>query len=142
MVMNMIVMIAAPATLAMRTGAPLLPTAVYFQGRGHHAIVGPAVSSERRLPSERNDERKLVLGAVTRVAAPQSLKMLLPYLDDKALRGTAAAAAVAVSEKIVEFNPAEVAEAMRKSLNAGIKGDLAVKAQNLLDQAERRLQKK
>ncbi len=39
---------AGPATVAMRTGAPLLPTAVYFQGRGHHAIVGAAVSTERR----------------------------------------------------------------------------------------------
>jgi lauroyl/myristoyl acyltransferase len=38
---------AGPATLAMRTGAPLLPTAVYFQGRGHHAIVGPAISTQR-----------------------------------------------------------------------------------------------
>lgn len=38
---------AGPATVAMRTGAPLLPTAVYFQGRGHHAVVGPPVSTER-----------------------------------------------------------------------------------------------
>jgi KDO2-lipid IV(A) lauroyltransferase len=39
---------AGPATLAVRTGAPLLPTAVYFQGRGNHALVGPAVSTERK----------------------------------------------------------------------------------------------
>jgi phosphatidylinositol dimannoside acyltransferase len=39
---------AGPATLALRTGAPLLPTAVYFEGRGGHlAIVGPPVSTER-----------------------------------------------------------------------------------------------
>jgi phosphatidylinositol dimannoside acyltransferase len=39
---------AGPATLALRTGAPLLPTAVYFgpQG-GHHAVVMPPVSSSR-----------------------------------------------------------------------------------------------
>jgi phosphatidylinositol dimannoside acyltransferase len=29
--------------LARRTGAPLLPTAIYFEGRGHHAVVGPPV---------------------------------------------------------------------------------------------------
>jgi KDO2-lipid IV(A) lauroyltransferase len=39
---------AGPATLAARTGAPLLPTAVYFQGRGHHAIVGPELEADRR----------------------------------------------------------------------------------------------
>jgi phosphatidylinositol dimannoside acyltransferase len=39
---------AGPATLALRTGAPLLPTAVYFgpQG-GHHAVVMPPVPSSR-----------------------------------------------------------------------------------------------
>ena len=39
---------AGPATLAIRTGAPLLPTAVYFQGRGNHAIVGPELRVQRR----------------------------------------------------------------------------------------------
>lgn len=39
---------AGPATLALRTGAPLLPTAVYFHGEGHHAIVRPAVPAERQ----------------------------------------------------------------------------------------------
>ena len=34
---------AGPATLALRTGAPLLPTAVYFDGIGHSAIVRPPV---------------------------------------------------------------------------------------------------
>lgn len=39
---------AGPATLAARTGAPLLPTAVYFTGREHHhAIVGPQLPIER-----------------------------------------------------------------------------------------------
>ena len=37
-----------PATLALRTGAPLIPTAVYFEGRtGHLAIVEPPVDTER-----------------------------------------------------------------------------------------------
>jgi lauroyl/myristoyl acyltransferase len=35
---------AGPATLASRFGAPLLPTAVYFDGPGHHAVVRPPVS--------------------------------------------------------------------------------------------------
>jgi KDO2-lipid IV(A) lauroyltransferase len=37
-----------PATLAFRAGAPLLPAAVYFDGRRHLGIVRPAVPAERR----------------------------------------------------------------------------------------------
>jgi KDO2-lipid IV(A) lauroyltransferase len=39
---------AGPAVFALRTGAPLLPTAVYFCGAGHHAVVRPALPAERR----------------------------------------------------------------------------------------------
>lgn len=35
---------AGPATLARRLGAPLLPTAIYFDGDGHHAVVGHPVA--------------------------------------------------------------------------------------------------
>jgi phosphatidylinositol dimannoside acyltransferase len=38
-----------PAVLALRTGAPLIPTGVYDQGGGHHhAIVRPPIAAERR----------------------------------------------------------------------------------------------
>jgi KDO2-lipid IV(A) lauroyltransferase len=38
-----------PATLALRTGAPLLPTAVYFkEPAGYHGVVRPAVATERQ----------------------------------------------------------------------------------------------
>jgi KDO2-lipid IV(A) lauroyltransferase len=36
-----------PATLALRTGAPVLPSAVYFEGRGHHAVVGDPLDLTR-----------------------------------------------------------------------------------------------
>jgi KDO2-lipid IV(A) lauroyltransferase len=40
---------AGPATLAIRSGAPLLPCAIYFDGRGagHHGIVRPAIDVTR-----------------------------------------------------------------------------------------------
>ena len=40
---------AGPATLAIRTGAPILPTAVYFKGRGngHHAVIRPPIPIQR-----------------------------------------------------------------------------------------------
>lgn len=39
-----------PATLSIRTGAPILPVGVFFTSKqnGHHAIVRPPVSTERR----------------------------------------------------------------------------------------------
>jgi KDO2-lipid IV(A) lauroyltransferase len=40
---------AGPATLALRTGAPLLPTVVYFEGRGgHHGVVQEPVPADRQ----------------------------------------------------------------------------------------------
>lgn len=40
---------AGPATLALRSGAPVLPTAVYFRPRGqHHAVVGAPIPAERQ----------------------------------------------------------------------------------------------
>jgi lauroyl/myristoyl acyltransferase len=38
---------AGPATLALRTGAPLVPTAAYFRGRGHLGVCRPPVPIER-----------------------------------------------------------------------------------------------
>lgn len=41
---------AGPATLALRTGAPVLPTAVYFtrQYQGHHGVVRPPLPTDRQ----------------------------------------------------------------------------------------------
>jgi len=38
---------AGPATLALRTGAPILPTAVYFTRDGHHGVVRPPIAAPR-----------------------------------------------------------------------------------------------
>jgi len=38
---------AGPATLALRTGAPLIPTAAYYRGRMHHGVLRPPVPTER-----------------------------------------------------------------------------------------------
>ena len=37
-----------PATLALRTGAPLFPGAVYFEGSGHRGVVRPALDTARQ----------------------------------------------------------------------------------------------
>lgn len=38
---------AGPATLALRSGAPLLPCAVYFEGAGHNGVIRPPLATER-----------------------------------------------------------------------------------------------
>ena len=38
---------AGPATLAFRTGAPVVPTAIYFDGDGHRAVVEPPLDAAR-----------------------------------------------------------------------------------------------
>jgi KDO2-lipid IV(A) lauroyltransferase len=38
---------AGPVTLALRTGAALLPTAVYFQDEGHRGVIHPPIALER-----------------------------------------------------------------------------------------------
>ncbi len=50
---------AGPATLALRTGAPLLPTAVYFDGPGHHGIVRPPIPVERSGEGLRRDVARI-----------------------------------------------------------------------------------
>ena len=39
---------AGPVTMALRTGAPLIPSAIYFEGAGHHAVVGPPLDLTRQ----------------------------------------------------------------------------------------------
>jgi KDO2-lipid IV(A) lauroyltransferase len=39
---------AGPATLSIRTGAPLLPTAAYYRGHGHYGVCRPPVPTDRR----------------------------------------------------------------------------------------------
>ncbi len=73
---------AGPATLALRTGAALLPTTVYFEGRGHRGVVRPPVPAERR-GSFREDVRRVTqalaheLEAMIR-AAPEQWHVLQP----------------------------------------------------------------
>ena len=65
-----------PATLALRTGAPLLPTAAYFRGRGHFGVCRAPVPAERR-GSLREDVTRITqllaheLEALIRVAPEQ-----------------------------------------------------------------------
>ncbi len=55
-----------PVTIALRTGAPLIPTAVYFEGSGHHAVVGPPLDLTRE-GRFRDDVTRLTQHLATRL---------------------------------------------------------------------------
>ena len=54
---------AGPAALALRTGAALIPTAVYFDGRGHRAVLRPPI------PTEREDGFRKDVARITQMVA-------------------------------------------------------------------------
>jgi phosphatidylinositol dimannoside acyltransferase len=68
---------AGPATLALRTGSPLVPAAAYLRGRQHHIVARPPVPSERRERRLRDDVVRVTqalaheLEALIRVAPEQ-----------------------------------------------------------------------
>ena len=74
---------AGPATLALRTGAALLPSAVYFTSQGgHHAVVRPPIDVERRGRlrddvTEVTQRLALVLEELIR-AAPEQWHLMQP----------------------------------------------------------------
>lgn len=76
---------AGPATLALRTGAPLLPTAVYFTDRtdGHLGVVRPPISLERSDGGMRADVQRVSQDLVVELEhlirrAPQQWHLFQP----------------------------------------------------------------
>jgi hypothetical protein len=86
-----------------------------------------------------DQERKLVLQGLRKAGCAESLALVLPHLNNAALRAEAAAAAVGIAETLIQSDPAAVAAAMRQVLAAGASGKAADKAKTLLKQAERKL---
>jgi KDO2-lipid IV(A) lauroyltransferase len=88
---------AGPATLALRTGAALLPTAVYFRGARHHGVVRPPIPATRE-GSLRADVARITqllaneLEALIR-RAPEQWHLMQPNWpsDHDALRAAATA---------------------------------------------------
>ncbi len=73
---------AGPALLALRSGAPLLPTAVYFDDGGHHAVVEPPLATVRQ-GSLRDDVSRVTQDLAARLEvlirrAPEQWHLLQP----------------------------------------------------------------
>lgn len=87
--------------------------------------------------ADRNEEKKLVLGALGGVPTAEALAMVSPFLDAAGMKDEAAAAAVAIGEKIAGSHKAEVARAMSKVLKATQNAGLTKRAKELLDRTSR-----
>ncbi|MHC4207521.1 MAG: HEAT repeat domain-containing protein [Planctomycetota bacterium] len=85
---------------------------------------------------QRNEEKKLLLGALSTVPAVEALSMAMEYLDEPATRDEASFAAVAISEKIVGQKPREVAQALQKVLRATKNRNVRNRARKTLDKAK------
>jgi hypothetical protein len=89
--------------------------------------------------ADRDDEKRLVLDALTRVPTPAAMKMILQAQEDPTLAESASAALVAISKQIVDRNPGIVAQAMTKVVDKATDPDVKSQAQELLNRANSKL---
>ena len=87
--------------------------------------------------AQRNEERRLVLAVFGRVASAKAISMVVPHLANPALAEDAAAAALAVGEKIVQTDPRVVADAMQRVLKSGVSSGKTAQAKALLERTSR-----
>ena len=83
----------------------------------------------------RDEEKRLLLGALGAVPSPEALAMAMSHLDSAATKNEASFAAVAIADKIAAQNGAEVTEAMRKVLKATDNRDVQKRARQALNKA-------
>jgi len=86
--------------------------------------------------ADRTEDRQLIVETLGRYPTTTSLALVAAQLDQPALAESAAAAAVAIGQKLVNQEPAEVAQVMQQVLAGPASDDLKQKATRLLDQAK------
>jgi len=86
---------------------------------------------------QREEDKKLLLGVLGTVPAVEALSMATAYLDDPAIKEEAGFAVVAISEKIVEQEPGEVANALRKVMQATNNREVIDRAKVILDTGDK-----
>jgi len=87
--------------------------------------------------AQRDEERRLVLAALGRVASAKAISLVVPHLANPALAEDAAAAALAIGEKIVQTDPRVVADAMQRVLKSGVSSGKTAQAKALLERTSR-----
>ncbi|MCP5517121.1 MAG: HEAT repeat domain-containing protein [Verrucomicrobiales bacterium] len=139
---------AAPALLAL-VGNPGSPTERVLALRGYLRLAAQAeMSPEDRLAMcdeaaqaiERDEEKRLLLGALGAVARADAVARIVPHLANEAIRNEAAAALLSVTDLLLKGNPGAAALNTLKDplrqVAAGDNANLAERARNLLRQVE------
>jgi HEAT repeat protein len=113
--------------------------------RGILRIAGdPDVPADRRLSLckeaaglvQRDEEKKLLLGALGGIASPEALALVMPYLDNAATKEEASAAVLGIAEKLVDGpDAAQAIAALEKVVQSASNPDHVKRARALLAQA-------
>jgi HEAT repeat protein len=113
--------------------------------RGYIRLIGlPEVAPEEKLRragramelAERDDERRLALGALGNVGTKPALDRVLSYLDHPTLKNEAAAAAIANGYRLLRSSPVVVAQAMPRVIAAVENKNVKKRAQDLLNRCK------
>jgi len=92
-----------------------------------------AMLGEAMKLATRSEEKRLVLGVLGSTAAPESLALVSPSLDDPALSEEAGLAAVMIAEKIKEGSKDEIRAAMQKVIGNAKSQKTRDRSQKVLD---------
>jgi len=96
---------------------------------------------------ERNDEKKLLLGALGSIESPKALDLIVPHLNEPEVRQEAGMAVVTVAEKLLKRRnaskfPPQLIEPLEKVVKVTGNDDLSRRAKRLLRQAKSKAGKK
>ncbi len=131
---------AAPDLLQMAKSAPGDTTKIAALRGYINLIRDPALAGENKMAiaqqadqlTQRDEEKKLLLGALAEVPAADALAMAVTALDNPNTRSEAILAVLAISEKIAAQNPAETASAIQKVLDTTDNEDISKRAKEIL----------
>jgi len=92
---------------------------------------------------ERDDEKRLLLGALGSINSPGALALIMPYLDDPATRAEACTATVAIAENLLKRRDSSklaprLVKPLEKVAQVSNNADQARRAKTLLRQAQKR----
>jgi hypothetical protein len=96
-----------------------------------------AMAREALKLAPRLEEKKLALEVLTRYPSAEGLKLAADEMGNPRVKADAAAAAVAIAEKVLADDPSAVVAAMKQVADAGVDQNLAAKATALAEQAEK-----
>lgn len=113
--------------------------------RGYiNLIRDPALAVENKLAIarqagqlvQRDEEKKLLLGALAEAPAAEALAMAVTSLDNPATQNEAMLAVLAISEKIAAQKPAETAAALQKVLDLTENEDIIKRTREILSKLQ------